>query len=56
MHTHLCKGKSEVKCQMKYCILFAVLIGLFDLTCADAVISIIYQDSSWKHNLNNTKS
>ena len=23
----------------------AVLIGLFDLTCADAVISIIYQDS-----------
>ena len=36
--------------------LVAVLIGLFDLTCADAVISIIYQDSSWKHNLYNTKS
>ena len=34
----------------------AVLIGLFDLTCTDAVVSIIYQDSSWKHNLNNTKS
>ena len=24
----------------------AVLIGLFDLTCVDAVISIIYQDCS----------
>ena len=34
----------------------AVLIGLFGVTCADAVISIIYQDSSWKHNLYNTES
>ena len=28
----------------------AVLIGLFDLSCADAMTCIIYQDSSWKHN------
>ena len=34
----------------------AVFIGLFDLTCTDAVISIIYQDSSWKRNKYNTKS
>ena len=43
--TQLCKEKSEVKFQMQYYILVLyLLVGLFDQTCVDAVVSITYQD------------
>ena len=48
----LCKQKSgEVKFQMQY----SVVTGLFDQTCVDAVISIIYQDSLLGNSLYNTR-